>query len=210
MLSTSGTPLTAFGAPVAAVGDKSDAAAALNVWHAASAGTTQPIATPRLNGLLGGLGLNTIIPPMLPASGQQLPLMDPDQGLISAAMAMGSSTAWTLFLVWSRPNWRQSSNAASTLLSVGGTPILAGDNNGGGGRLVLFPGSPTDRSDLDTHAPPHPRGDPAQHARHRRRCVARCNPGRHRRPQSHGSRAQRAAAVPPQRRRRGRCGVLVP
>ena len=67
--------------------------------------------------------------------------MDPDQGLISAAMAMGSSTPWTLFLVWSRPNWRQSSNAASTLLSVGATPILAGDNNGGSGRLVLFPGT---------------------------------------------------------------------
>ncbi len=141
MLSTSGTPLTAFGAPVAAVADKSDATMALNVWHAASAGTTRPVATPRLNGLLGGLGLNTIIPPMLPPSGQQLPLMDPDQGLISAAMAMGSSTAWTLFLVWSRPNWRQSSNAASILLSVGGTSILAGDNNGGGGRLVLFPGT---------------------------------------------------------------------
>ncbi len=140
MLSTSGTPLTAFGAAVAAVADKSGATAALSVWHAASAGTTQPIATPRLNGLLGGLGLNTIIPPMLPASGQQLPLMDPDQGLISAEMAMGSSTAWTVFLVWSRPNWRQRSNAASTLLSVGGTPILAGDNNGGG-RLVLFPGA---------------------------------------------------------------------
>ena len=46
-----------------------------------------PIATPRLNGLLGGLGLNTVIPPTLPSSGQQLPLMDPDQGLISAAMA---------------------------------------------------------------------------------------------------------------------------
>ena len=141
MLSTSGTPLTAFGAPVAAVADKSDATMALNVWHAASAGNTRPIATPRLNGLLGGLGLNTIIPPMLPPSGQQLPLMDPDQGLISAAMAMGSSTAWTLFLVWSRPNWRQSSSAASILLSVGGTSILAGDNNGGGGRLVLFPGT---------------------------------------------------------------------
>ena len=141
MLGTAGTPLMAFGAPVAAVADKSGATTALTVWHAASAGTTQPIATPRLNGLLGGLGRNTIIPPMLPAAGQQLPLMDPDQGLISAAMAMGSSTAWTLFLVWSRPNWRQSSNAASTLLSVGGTPILAGDNNSGGGRLVLFPGT---------------------------------------------------------------------
>jgi hypothetical protein len=72
MFSASGTPLTAFGAPVAAVADKSDAAAALNVWHAASAGTTQPIATPRLNGLLGGLGLNMIIPPMLPGPNSSL------------------------------------------------------------------------------------------------------------------------------------------
>ncbi len=140
MLSTSGAPLPAFGAPATAVADKSGVSTALSVWHAASAGTAQPIATPRLNGLLGGLGRNTIIPPMVPASGQQLPLMDPDQGLMSAAMAMGASTGWTLFLVWSRPNWRQSSNAASTLLSVGGTQILAADNNGGSGRLVLFPG----------------------------------------------------------------------
>ena len=66
MLSTSGAPLTEFGAPVAAVADKSGATTALNVCHAASAGTTQPIATPRLNGLLGGLGLNTIIPPCYP------------------------------------------------------------------------------------------------------------------------------------------------
>ena len=67
MLSTSGAPLTAFGAPVAAVADKSGVATALNVWHAASVGTTQPIATPRLNGLLGGLGLNMVVPPTLPA-----------------------------------------------------------------------------------------------------------------------------------------------
>jgi hypothetical protein len=65
--------------------------------------------------------------------------MDPDQGLMSGAMALGAATAWTLFLVWSRPNWRQSSTATSTLLSIGGTPVLAADNNGGN-RLVLFPG----------------------------------------------------------------------
>ena len=93
MLSTSGTPLTAFGAPVAAVADKSDATMALNVWHAASAGTTRPIATPRLNGVLGGIGRSTVIPPNVPQSGQQLPVMDPDQGLIGAAMALGSGAA---------------------------------------------------------------------------------------------------------------------
>lgn len=93
-----------------------------------------------MNGLLGGIGLNTIVPPNLPGPGQQLPVMDPDQGLISAAMNLGSATAWTVFVVWSRPNWRQSSAAASTLLSIGGTQVLAADNQGGD-RLVLFPGA---------------------------------------------------------------------
>ena len=138
--SPAGSPITGFGAAVGSLADKSGAGAALTVFHGASSGTA-PIATPRLNGLLGGLGLNTIVPPTLPGSGQQLPLMDPDQGLISAAMPIGSGAAWTLYLVWSRPNWRQSSTAASPLLSVNGTIMLAADNKTGSGRLVLFPGS---------------------------------------------------------------------
>ena len=63
MLNTTGTPLTAFGTPAAAVADKSGATIALSVWHATSGGANQPIATPRLNGLLGGLGLNRSSPP---------------------------------------------------------------------------------------------------------------------------------------------------
>jgi len=140
VLSPAGAALTAFGAAAGAVADKSGAGTALTVWHAAAIGGTAPVATPRLNGLLGGLGLNTVVPPTLPAAGQQLPVMDPDQGLISAAMNLGSATAWTLLLVWSRPNWRQSSTAASTLLSIGGVPVLAADSHGGE-RLVLFPGA---------------------------------------------------------------------
>jgi hypothetical protein len=139
ILSPGGTPLGAFGAAAGGVADKSGLAAPVEVWHAAPSGTATPLATPRLNGLLGGVGLNTVIPPNLPPSGQQLPLMDPDQGLISTAMALGAATAWTLFLVWSRPNWRQSNTLASTLLSIDGTQVLAADNNGGN-RLVLFPG----------------------------------------------------------------------
>lgn len=139
MLDATGTSLAAFGAPAAAIADKSGGGAALTVWHAAASGSTPPIATPRLNGLLGGLGLNLVVPPNVPMSGQQLPVMDPDQGLISAAMALGSATAWTVSLVWSRPNWRQNSGVPSPLLSIGGTTVLAADNNGGG-RLVLFPG----------------------------------------------------------------------
>lgn len=146
LLGSAGAPM-AFGASASGVADKSGAGAALAVWHAAASGTTAPVATPRLNGLLGGLGLNMVVPPTLPASGQQLPVMDPDQGLLGATTSLGSATAWTLLLVWSRPNWRQSSTAAaSTLLSVpgsspgSGTPVLAADNNGGT-RLVLFPGA---------------------------------------------------------------------
>ncbi len=141
ILDPSGTPVAAFGASVGSLADKSGAGAPLTVYHAAATGTTPPLATPRLNGLLGGLGRNTVIPPALPGSGQQLPVMDPDQGLISAVMPIGAGAAWTLYLVWSRPNWRQNSTAASPLLSIGGTLVLAADNAAGSNRLVLFPGA---------------------------------------------------------------------
>jgi hypothetical protein len=141
VLDPTGMPLTAFGASASGVADKSGAGAALTVWHQASSGTTPPIATPRLNGLLGGIGLNTIVPPSTPQSNQSLPVMDPDQGLISAAMNPGSGTAWTLFLVWSRPNWRQSNTGPSTLLSIAGTEVLTADNTAGTNQLVLFPGA---------------------------------------------------------------------
>lgn len=145
MLDPSGAAITAFGASVGSLADKSGAA--LTVYHAASTGTTPPIATPRLNALLGGLGRNMVTPPSLPGSGQQLPVMDPDQGLLSATMSVGSGAAWTLYLVWSRPNWRQNSTAASALLTIPGsipgtgTVVLAADNTVGSNRLVLFPGA---------------------------------------------------------------------
>ena len=147
VLAPAGTPLSSFGTPANAVADKSGAGGALTVWHHGSSGTNPPTATGHLNGLLGGIGLNMVVPPALPASGQQLPVMDPDQGLISAAMALGSGAAWTVLLVWSRPNWRQNSTAASPLLSIPGsspgtgTTVLAADNSAGIGRLVLFPGA---------------------------------------------------------------------
>ncbi len=140
LLGAGGQVLSAAGTAVSAVADKSGAGTALSVWHAAASGASAPLATPRLSGLLGGVGLNTVVPPTLPASGQQLPVMDPDQGLISASMPIGASEAWTLAIVWSRPNWRQSSTAASTILSISGVPVLAADNNGGT-RLVLYPGA---------------------------------------------------------------------
>jgi hypothetical protein len=56
VLDPTGAPLAMFGASAAAVADKSGAGTALTVWHRATSGTTPPIAAPRLNGLLGGLG----------------------------------------------------------------------------------------------------------------------------------------------------------
>ena len=141
VLSPAGAPLVAFGAPASAVADKSGAGSPLTVWHQAASGTTPPIATGHLNGLLGGVGRNMVVPPNLPQSSQQLPVMDPDQGLVSVALPLGASAAWTVFLVWSRPNWLQNSTAASTLLSIGGTVVLAADNSAGSNQLVLFPGA---------------------------------------------------------------------
>ena len=86
VIGPTGTPLTAFGAPASGVTDKSGAGAALTVWHAVPNGSMPPMATPRLNGLLGGIGLNMTVPPANSGVGQQLPFMDPDQGLISATM----------------------------------------------------------------------------------------------------------------------------
>ncbi len=141
ILDQDGDPIAGWNSSVGALADKSGAGAALEVYHYSGA-TVAPRATPRLNALLGGLGLNTIVPPnRLPAVNQPMPVMDPDQGLQSNPVPLGSQQAWTLYLVWSRPNWRQNTSSPSTLLSADGTDILTVDNNAGTGNLTLFPGS---------------------------------------------------------------------
>ncbi|HYZ24356.1 MAG TPA: hypothetical protein VE690_19565, partial [Rhodopila sp.] len=70
MLDATGRPLAAFNAAAAAVADRSGAGRSLSVWHAAGTNGSAPMATPRLNGLLGGIGLNRIVPPNLPGAGQ--------------------------------------------------------------------------------------------------------------------------------------------
>jgi hypothetical protein len=79
VVNTAGAAMTRFGGLAGGVADKSGVGTDLAVWHAASSGTMSPVATPRLNGLLGGVGLNMVVPPMQPAAGQQLPVMDPDR-----------------------------------------------------------------------------------------------------------------------------------
>ena len=108
LLDQNGNPIIAVGSAVGSLADKSGAGANLTVFYGAASGT-KPLATPRLSGLLGGVGRSTIVPPALPSGGIQLPALDPDQGISLASAQMGPGSAWTRFLTWTRPNWRQAS-----------------------------------------------------------------------------------------------------
>jgi hypothetical protein len=138
LLDASPRPLPAWNNPAASVADKSDNSNPLAAYR--FAGSTLPQATPRLNALLGGVGLNTVVPPnAIPQAGCILPQMDPDQGFRLASTDLGSARPWTWYLVWSRPNWRQGLGGPITLLSSAGTAILQADGvPGAGDRLMLF------------------------------------------------------------------------
>ncbi|HEX2944156.1 MAG TPA: hypothetical protein VHO91_24080, partial [Rhodopila sp.] len=72
------------------------------------------------------------------------PTLDPNSGWRMPQAIIAENLSWTILIVWSRPNWRQGSNADRcpiTLLSAGGTPLLQVDSAGGTNRLVLFPGT---------------------------------------------------------------------
>jgi hypothetical protein len=140
LLDASARPLPAWNNPLAAIADKSSAANTLAAFRAT--GITSPQATPRLNGLLGGAGLNTVVPPAMPTAGGYLPQMDSDQGFRLETADLGSASGWTWYLVWSRPNWRQGLTGPITLLSIAGATVLQADGvKGAGDRLMLFSGS---------------------------------------------------------------------
>jgi hypothetical protein len=141
VLTSSGAVAPGWNTAVGSIADLSGNTRTLVPFFGAGSGTA-PQATPRLNGILGGIGRNTVVPPgALPSSGQLLPVMDPDQGLRLPSQLFGASLPWTWFLVWSRPNWQQGgSTAPVTLLSFGSVPVVQMDSSTGSGRLVLFPG----------------------------------------------------------------------
>ena len=210
MLDPSGAAITAFGASVGSLADKSGAGAPLTVYHAASSGTTAPIATPRLNSLLGGLGRNMVVPPtparVRPATPGHGPGSGTDQcrdanrirrgldalsGLVAAQLAAEFDRRQP---VADRRRHRR----AGCRQHRRQQPPRAVSRR------------PADRADRFPDAPSHPCGDPAQQRRRRRRRVAGRDAGRHARAQPAGVVPQRAGAVPAQRRRQRRRGMLVP
>ncbi len=135
LLDPSGVSLPGWNQPIGSLRDKSGNARSLFPYSfAASPGATT--ATPRLVGLLGGVGR------IAGGAGTLAPALEPDLGFQLPATPFGSGDAWTRYLVWSRPNRRQNSGRDTspiTLLASGSTPVLQADSIGG--RLILFPGA---------------------------------------------------------------------
>ncbi len=137
ILDTNGNPVAAWNGTVGSLADKSGQGLPMLPYHAAASGFQPPVATPRLCGLLGGVGL------AVGGAGTLAPALDPDLGWQIANVPAGPTVGWTRYLVWTRPNWRQGTLAQNanpiTLLRVGGVDVLQADA-AAGTRLILFPG----------------------------------------------------------------------
>ena len=142
MLASNGAAVVGWGASVSSIADTSGNARPLVPFFGAGSGTL-PVATPRLNGLLGGCGRNTIPAVNAPGSlgaGQYLPLLDPDQGFRLSGVTFGTGADWSIYLVWTRPNLRQGgSTAPVTLIAFGGVPVVQLGSTASATSLTLFP-----------------------------------------------------------------------
>jgi len=137
LVGPSGTPVAGWNQAVGSVQDLSTAGHPMTPYSFATP-SGLPNGTPRLAGLLGGLGRFAGSPnPVTPG-------LDPDSGFQVPGTVVNWTSAWTWLLVWSRPNWRQGSGRDGnpvTLLTAGTTPLLQADSLGGANRLVLCPGT---------------------------------------------------------------------
>src|SRR5579884_4429860 len=94
LLDSAGNPVAGWNSPVGVFADKSGQGRPLAPYSAAPL-SAPAVATPRLNGLLGGVG-------RVAGGGALVPALDPDLGFQSAGRNLSADTAWTLLLVWSR------------------------------------------------------------------------------------------------------------
>src|SRR5271166_356607 len=136
LLGPGSTPLTAWNAAGSALLDLSGNGQNLQPFSTQSV-ASQPQGAAHLSGLLGGAGYPVT------GSGLLQPALDPTTGWQVPGSTASAASAWTWYLVWSRPNWRQNSGVDAqpiTLLSIGSKAVLQVDSAGGTGRLVLFPG----------------------------------------------------------------------
>lgn len=135
LLGANNTPVGVWNAPGEVLLDLSGNQTTLTGYRNGTNGNQAQVCS-HLSGLLGGAGYPTTMPGLLQ------PALDPGAGWQLPSSTLSTKAAWTLYLVWSRPNWRQGSSADSnpiTLLTIGSTPVLQIDSSGGN-RLVLFPG----------------------------------------------------------------------
>jgi hypothetical protein len=139
---TNGAPVTNANGIVGAVLDKSGLGQNLTPYHVLA--DTAPVATlaaPRVNGYLGAVGAPDA------AIVKFGPSLDADWGLTHPELEFGAAAAWTRYLVWTRPNWRQGTyyvdNQPIPLIhSTAGTgfTVLQADS-AEGSNLTLFPGT---------------------------------------------------------------------
>lgn len=136
ILDPTGIPVAGWNAAAGSLLDKSGGGTPLTpytVYPQAGA----PVAAPRLNGFLGGIGR------IAGGTGTLAPALDADMGFSAQSLTFGTATNWTWYIVWSRPNWRQNSGRDAnpiTICGFGSSPVVQADSAGGQNRLVLFPG----------------------------------------------------------------------
>lgn len=122
---------------ITTLADKSSAGVTANTGGVAAS------LVPHVAGLLPGLYVEGV-PYAAPYNyGYVHPIVS-DYAINAANVKVGAGGAFTVFLAWSRANLRQpgavTSNAAVTLLSIGGTPVLGMTANGDGTDVLkLFP-----------------------------------------------------------------------
>lgn len=140
MLTPAGQPVVGWNEAVGSISDRSGSGSSL-VPFTRSASVGPPSGTPRLGGLLGGVGR------VAGGSGTLTPALDPDLGFQLPSLTFSPALAWTRVLVWSRPNSRQNSGkdaSPSILISSGSQPLLQMDSGPSMGALaVLSSAAPT-------------------------------------------------------------------